>query len=176
MKKYVALIALSLMLSGCATSLFPKIGSAPERPSVKSNWKETHKREIDFVSLFAAMKEYEKTGKLPDANIYNETDEFGVGHEDSRPIQKNWFQKVWGWILGLGTIGGILFFVPAATIATGFIMFVKKAFEWRSALWQVVKGVKDAKIADDSEKAKILAASQTKKTEDMVDLIRNKLK
>jgi hypothetical protein len=152
------------LLGGCASVQFPKLGNSPDRPSVKSTWKETHTKE--------------PVGTAACPIVYKETDTFEVGHSDSRIPGTNPIAKFFGWLATLGVAGAILFFIPPSLILGLLGWFVKKALEWRAALWQTVKGIKQAGEINDAAHKSLhdaLASAQNEKTKDIVDDIRNKI-
>lgn len=178
MRKIVIAIFMTVFLCGCASVQFPRLGASPERPSVKSNWEETHTRETDYAALMMAMDEYKATGKITNVPITKETNTFSVGHSDSRKATANPFVTFFRWVLGLGALGTFLWF-GGGTLLVAFIgIFIKKFIEIRAALWQTVAGIKAAGEAKKRGSAThtALETTQDEKTKVLVKSIAAKVK
>lgn len=160
------MIGICVVLAGCASFQFPKLGGAPERPSLKSSWKETHSREPIMVG--------------PGAVVYKTVDEFQVGHEDSRPVRKNILQRIIGFVASFGALAILYFYLPAGALAAVVIAFVRRALLWRKALFQTINGIDDAVKKDETiikpgtPLHTALEGHQDKPTKDFIDLVRNK--
>lgn len=153
-----------MMLTGCAAVQFPKLGSAPERPSVKSNWHEAHTRE---------------TLPCPDGSPQptKETDEFKVDHSDSRPATGNPIANFFSWLVGLGAIGTFLWFGGGTLLVVIIGGLIKRFLEIRKALWETVEAIKKSGMATVKGSPLNIALEDTHsdKTKDIVDDIRNKI-
>ena len=150
-----------LLFSGCATG-FPGLPSTPTRPSVKTSWVEEHTSTPMYVT---------RDGFVVEAK----TDRFVVGHEDSRD-KKNIFARIFGFIASFGFLGWLLFFAPVGTIGAiiGFLYHRLKVVS--SALVETVTSLHTTKAVEKlPELHMALHNNQSIRTEDLVDIIRNKI-
>ena len=129
------LIILSLLFAGCASLPF----SSPA-PKLSEQWSKSE----DIVPTFIVT---DAKGKQVAASEVHRRIDVNRTSVDSRNI----FQKFWGWLLGLGLLGGALaFFFPTAFFTLILWLMnrwkkLKQSYQdHKDALEQTVKAIKES--------------------------------
>ncbi len=161
MKRIPIILAMCLLLTGCAGVRLPRLAT-PKKPETVYSWSErtrTTPKAVVVGNKVVVVEESEKT--------------LHVGLEQT-PRKLTFGQRIGNWISGLGILGILLLiagFILAPAATMGFL--VKFLFKWKRALRETVLAVKEAKAIDKNAELKnLLAAKQSNSTKKIVDDIK----
>ncbi len=163
MRKILMILAVSLLLSGCAGISFPKIVT-PKKPETIYNWLEEEVKTPKAIVADNKTYVVEETKRTLQVGLKNTPHNLTLGERIGR-----WFSSL-SLLAILALVAGLILF-PGGTM----VWLVKLVMKWKNAMRQTVAAIKESKATENEDLHNALKDKQSVETKEIVGQIKASL-